>query len=495
MPPELFRLGVMAFATLIWLLTLRQAHKIYALEQQYGCGNVVKEKAPRWDLLGVTKLLEFAHHFRSKTALEYTDRLFKIYGNTYMSQILGYRIHFTCDPTNIKHILSTNFADYDSSKLRGHLFDPITPHGIFTVDGPDWRAIRDQLRIQMSNNRRICDLAMFEQQFQTFLQCVPPDGQKFDIQECFISLAIDIQSRFAFGDSIDTLHPCPSPAKKRFAQDLHIIKETIVRDGFRGPLRHLSTKLEFQQSCARARRFIIDYAEREVAKGQSQDSAEGYYLMMGLRDKGADAAQLANQALSILLANDSIATTLSGIFFLLSRHERVVSKLRQTIMEEIGSNPPTYDQLMKIAYLTHVIHESMRFFPVAPLNARTANKHTVLPSGGGLDGSKPVLIRKDDILVFSSWSSHRLEASFGLDPEEFRPERWETLSADVAGFIPFNKGPRLCPGKRYAMIFISYMVVRLLQTFSHVTNYNPGPWVERLSMTLENDNGVLVGLS
>ena len=73
-------------------------------------------------------------------------------------------------------------------------------------------------------------------------------------------------------------------------------------------------------------------------------------------------------------------------------------------------------------------------------------------AGGGLDGSKPILIRKDDILVFSSWSSHRSEASFGLDPEEFRPERWETLSADVAGFIPFNKGPRLCPGSEYLPI-------------------------------------------
>ncbi|PYH81570.1 cytochrome P450 [Aspergillus uvarum CBS 121591] len=434
------------------------------------------------------------------TALDYTDKLFKRYGNTYMSQILGYRIHFTCDPANIKHILSTGFADYDSSKLRGPLFNPITPHGIFTVDGPDWRVMRDQLRTQLSNNRRICDFAMFEQQFQTFLQRVPPDGQRFDIQECFISLAIDIQSGFALGDSVGKLHPSPAPAKKHFAEDLHVIKETIVRDGFRGPLRHLSRKLEFRQSCVRARRFVMDYAEREVAKGISQDNAEGYYFMKGLNEKGADAAQLANQTLSILLANDSIATTLSGIFFLLSQHERVVSKLRQIVLEEIGHNPPTYDQLTKIPYLTYVIHESkdvlsMRFFPAAPLNARTANKHTVLPFGGGLDGSKPILIRKDDVLVFSSWSSHRSEASFGSNPEEFRPERWEKLSADVAGFIPFNKGPRICPGQRYAMIVISYMVARLMQTFSNVTDYNPGPWVERISMTLENDNGVLVGLS
>ncbi|PYI30914.1 cytochrome P450 [Aspergillus indologenus CBS 114.80] len=336
-------LAVLGFLVLMWLLKLRRAHSLYALEQQYGCGNVVKEKVSRLDFLGVLKLLEFAHHFRHKTALEYTDTLFKKYGNTYMSQILGYRIHFTCDPANIKHILSTGFADYDSSKLRGPLFNPITPHGIFTVDGLDWRVMRDQLRTQLSNNRRICDFVMFEQQFQTFLQREPPDGQRFDIQECFISLAIDIQSGFALGDSVGSLHPSPAPAKKHFAEDLHVIKETIVRDGFRGPLRHLSRKLEFRRSCARARRFVMDYAEREVAQGISQDNAEGYYFMKGLNEKGADAAQLANQTLSILLANDSIATTLSGIFFLLSQHERVVSKLRQIVLEEIGPNPPTYD--------------------------------------------------------------------------------------------------------------------------------------------------------
>lgn len=60
----------------------------------------------------------------------------------------------------------------------------------------------------------------------------------------------------------------------------------------------------------------------------------------------------------------------------------------------------------------------------------------------------------------------------------------------MPGFIPFNKGPRLCPGRKlsplattvntstnnhaeqYAMIVRTYIVARIFQTFSTVSNYN-----------------------
>lgn len=45
------------------------------------------------------------------------------------------------------------------------------------------------------------------------------------------------------------------------------------------------------------------------------------------------------------------------------------------------------------------------------------------------------------------------------------------------------------------MIVVAYIVARTFQTFSTVSNYNLRPFTERISMTLENDNGVMVGLS
>jgi hypothetical protein len=48
---------------------------------------------------------------------------------------------------------------------------------------------------------------------------------------------------------------------------------------------------------------------------------------------------------------------------------------------------------------------------------------------------------------------------------------------------------------QYAMTVLTYIVARIFQTFSNVSNYNTNVWTERISMTLENENGVLVGLS
>lgn len=45
------------------------------------------------------------------------------------------------------------------------------------------------------------------------------------------------------------------------------------------------------------------------------------------------------------------------------------------------------------------------------------------------------------------------------------------------------------------MIILTYLVARLFQRFSRVSNHNTQAWTEKISMTFENDNGVFVGLS
>ena len=90
----------------------------------------------------------------------------------------------------------------------------------------------------------------------------------------------------------------------------------------------------------------------------------------------------------------------------------------------------------------------MRVCPPVPFNARVANKKTSLPYGGGINGASSVQIRKGQRVVFSTWATHRSKQTFGEDAHDFRPERWEQLKGDsTLGFIPFNSGPRACPGR------------------------------------------------
>jgi cytochrome P450 len=62
-----------------------------------------------------------------------------------------------------------------------------------------------------------------------------------------------------------------------------------------------------------------------------------------------------------------------------------------------------------------------------PTNARTANKDTILPRGGGPDGKQPILVQKGQSVRWDLMSMHRRTDIYGPDADEFRPERWETF--------------------------------------------------------------------
>lgn len=95
----------------------------------------------------------------------------------------------------------------------------------------------------------------------------------------------------------------------------------------------------------------------------------------------------------------------------------------------------------------------MRLFPPVPINARTANKITTLPIGGGPDRSSPILIQKDQKIVLITWATHRRTDIFGADALEFRPDRWETLPPEsLVGYLPFLSGPRSCPGRELSSL-------------------------------------------
>jgi cytochrome P450 len=79
-------------------------------------------------------------------------------------------------------------------------------------------------------------------------------------------------------------------------------------------------------------------------------------------------------------------------------------------------------------------------------------------------------VRKGEIVVFSQYVTSRRRNIYGEDAHEFRPERWESNEVANIGwaFNPFNGGPRKCLGEDFALMQISYTVVRLLQTFPSI---------------------------
>lgn len=151
-------------------------------------------------------------------------------------------------------------------------------------------------------------------------------------------------------------------------------------------------------------------------------------------------------------------------------------------------------------YLKAIINESQRLYPIVPTNSREAIKDTVLPHGGGPDGTSPLFVAKGATVAWLSRGMHRREDIYGPDAEDFNPSRWldgEHASSPLRpgwGYLPFNGGPRICIGQQFALTETSYVVVRLLQEFPGLESRDDEVWREKLSITCTGLGGAKVGL-
>ncbi|KAL4944608.1 hypothetical protein BDV06DRAFT_232860 [Aspergillus oleicola] len=478
------------------------------LSKEYGCEMPVVERS--WDILGLIKICCSARHLYHGTVLKNVSALFSRYGDTYVSQILGQRVFVTRDARNIQHLLVTRFSDFNSADMRAHLFRPITGNSIFVQDGEGWKSARKLHVDVLSLTRQLFNMESQEAGCRAFSQILSASvraGHAVDLQPLFAKLILDLNSLLVMGVSSDTLNPEQATEKKRLVKSLQYARQIMARNAFLGPIHHLLFKRDFYQACLHVKMFVERIIRDELAARNHQmqtgmdtqeSKREGRSILQLILDRTEDVTSVRDEVVLLLVAaTDSVASLLSSTFFFLARYESVFAKLRKEVADTIGTEKPTFEMLRKIPYLSHVFHEAMRLIPPVPHNARTANRDTWLPSGGGKDGKSAVLVRKGESVVFSSWGSHRSTKVFGSDAHEFRPERWQGsfksgLGPGSLGFIPFSMGPRVCPGQQYALLQASYITIRIVQMFSRIENRDSRLWTEKIDLNLFNKNGVLV---
>lgn len=104
---------------------------------------------------------------------------------------------------------------------------------------------------------------------------------------------------------------------------------------------------------------------------------------------------------------------------------------------------------------------------------------------------------KGTLVAYNLYAMHRRADLYGDDADDFSPERWEDGKLQLRlrwAYLPFNGGPRICIGQRYALTEASYVLVRMVQEFRRLESRDPGPWEESRGLTLCSRNGTRVGL-
>ncbi|KAF2176380.1 cytochrome P450 52A12 [Zopfia rhizophila CBS 207.26] len=409
--------------------------------------------------------------------------------STFYQNLLGSGAIFTVDPKNIQTILATQFKDFGLGDTRNNNFFPLLGHGIFASDGKQWEHSRALLRPQFAREQ-VSDLDLEERHVQNMLQIlrINPDGwtDLKDIQTLFFRLTIDSATEFLFGESVDSqLADLPGYSsnktpmevdEKEFAfafdkSQAYLAKATRMGDGY-----WLAHNAEFRRFCQRCHVFIDHYVQLALSKEKIQQTSstgkQKYVFLDALAEFTRDPIELRSQLLNILLAGrDTTASLLSFLFMLLIEHPNVFTRLRSTILDEFGtySSPKeiTFSGLKSCNYLQWCLNETLRLYPVVPLDGRRALVDTTLPTGGGPYGTSPIYVRKGQQVDYSVYVMQRRKDLWGPDADDFKPERWNGRRSGWE-YLPFNGGPRICIGQQFALTEAGYVTVRLLQRFEDI---------------------------
>jgi cytochrome P450 len=278
----------------------------------------------------------------------------------------------------------------------------------------------------------------------------------------------DTSTEFAFGQSVNSqskyIHANDSGNTTETKEDLDFVESTdfaqryiVWRIRF-GALYWLANSKAFQKACQTVKSYADGFVNRALSPSHKRqtksDGLEKYVFLDELIKETRDPIELRDQVLQLLFAGrDTTSAALSWIILLLARHPTEFVALRETIISTFGTessplSPITFESLKGCKAITHVLYETMRLYPIVPINSRQARRDTTLPVGGGPDGKSPIVIKKGEHVGFSAYVIHRREDIWGSDAAEWKPERWVGRKLGWE-FIGFGGGPRVCIGRKF----------------------------------------------
>ncbi|KAI3411443.1 uncharacterized protein J3R85_017957 [Psidium guajava] len=379
----------------------------------------------------------------------------------------------TANPNNVEHILRARFDNYPKGKPFNAILGDLLGRGIFNADGDSWRFQRKLASLELGSvSVRAYAFDIVRGEIETRL--VPlltsrMDRGVVDLQDLFRRFSFDSICKFSFGLDPGCLQlslPISSFAvafdlasrlsAERAAHVSHVVwkAKRLLNVGSERRLRD-AVKLvnALAEEVIRQRRRLGSFATRNDLLSR----------FMGTVDNDV---YLRDIVISFLLAGrDTVASALTGFFWLLSRNpevERLIREESDLVMDSsTGDALASYEQMQRMHYLHAAVHESMRLFPPVQFDSKFASADDVLPDGTVVGGGTRV--------TYHPYAMGRMERIWGPDCLEFRPERWlhdGVFRPESLYKCPvFQAGPRACLGKEMAVVEMKSVALALVRRF------------------------------
>lgn len=410
---------------------------------------------------------------------------------------------------------------------------PFLGRGIFLEDGHAWKRSRDLIK-PLFKRAELSDVEGFAKFVDRMFALIPRDGTTVDLQPLFQKLVspplfsppglpkvVSLSSKFyvsfanfspvpysstefIFGESVNSLLDTSRDSQ----EFLDAFSQSLIGAGRRGNLA--GGKLGFlymfdktwEKSYTKVHTFIDRFVARVIAatdlnnasEKRSEDQPQRYVLIYEMAKEIRDPVALRFEVLNIFFpARDTTGIALSNTVFHLARNPQIWTELRSEALA-LGDKPLTFETIKSLHSFRYVLFEGIRLQGPSGRTQRVAVRDTVLPCGGGPDGSSPVFVPKGTIVALNNFPNYHDKEFWGDDVEEFKPSRFEGMKYTWE-FTPFMGGPRICPANQQVITQAVYLLVRLVREFETIENRDECiEYVEMIKMLCESRNGVKVAL-
>ncbi|GMJ04661.1 cytochrome P450, family 96, subfamily A, polypeptide 1 [Hibiscus trionum] len=414
-------------------------------------------------LLGILSILfpnlEVCLHDKMAEILEQSKRTLHIHQYSWLT---GAKILVTSDPANVRHVMSTNFANYPKGlKWREHM--DVLGDTLFSADLGEWEHERKLARCFLSHHKfHDAMTKIVWDRIQTglipVLQHVSEKALVVDLQDLFQKHILDIAWIMSIGYNPNSLST--ESQKDLFSQALEDVCEAAFT---RFLIPHSLWKLHRWLGIGKEKKLkraweTIDRVFEDCMSKKDDDGFNYQAFYHPLFGSAATRKGLRDNVISLIFATqDTTSSVLTWFFYSVAKHPYAEAKIR----DEISESSP--QELNKLVYLHAALCETLRLYPPGPVLSRTAVEADTLPSGHRIE--------RDTNVVIAVHAMGRMTSVWGDDCHEFKPERWITEHGEIKRvphyqFLAFSAGPRICLGKELAFTMMKATAATIIYNYN-----------------------------
>uniref|UniRef100_A0ACD6AP70 Uncharacterized protein n=1 Tax=Avena sativa TaxID=4498 RepID=A0ACD6AP70_AVESA len=376
---------------------------------------------------------------------------------------------------------------------------------LFAPYGPLWRQLRKMCILELLSPRRVQKFRRVrEEEVGRLLATISAEAEadhSVNISELISAAISDSATRSMLGDRFkrrdEFLQTLQEAVKLVAGFNLSDLFPSSWLAGF------LSGTARLAQENHRKMFELMDYAIRQHQEGREgattsavEEGEDLVDVLLRIQKKGGLEVPLTMGTIKAVIldlfsaGSETSATTLQWAMSELMRCPRVMQKAQAEVRENLqGKSKVTEEDLDNLNYLRLVIKETLRLHPAAPLllPREALEQRRIL----GYD------IPKGAMVLVNAWAISR-DPKHWEDPEEFKPERFESGTIDFKGtnfeYTPFGSGRRICPGMTFAQASMDIVLASLLYHFDWKLPHGAKPdevdMTEEMGLTVHQMNNL-----